>query len=330
MIQRFSVLRKHRLVFTSVAILTLASPLIAADPPKLKPLLPVVTLKPAASQTANEAAVRATAKAFVEAFNRGDADAVAAMFTAYASVADDEGQILRGQTAIRDEYARIFKTYPGAKIVVAVKSIEFPTPEMAIEDGVSQISAAPGGYPVGPPVMSRYTVCHVRTGGKWLMASVREAKVAVPSNHAQVDHLGWLVGNWTANRDGKTAESKITWIANKSFLERDYKVSIDGVVISGGKQVIGWDPNAGKIRSWSFDASGGYGTGLWTATGGGWQIQSTGVLSDGTPTSSRDLLIRVPGQDNVLGWRSVSRTMGEVALPDTPEIVLDRIVERKK
>ena len=310
------------LAMVPLAVLLLAASLTAADRPKSKSPASAARAKPALPKPSAEAAIRATAKAFVEAFNRGDAGALSAMFTAAASVADDEGQILRGQTAIRDEYARLFKTYPGAKISVAVKSVEFPTPEMAIEDGISQVSAEHAG----PPVISRYTACHVLTGGRWLMASVREAKVAVASNHSRVESLAWLVGTWKTERDGTTRESKIRWFANKSFLEREYKVSDDGIVVSSGKQIIGWDPNAGKIRSWSFDASGGYGTGVWTATPEGWQIETTGVLADGTPTSSRDLLIRVPGEDNVLGWRSVARTMGEASLPDTPEVVFDRIV----
>ena len=330
MIERTSSFRAAgAIVLVFAAVLFLAGPLGATEKPaaarpaplpKTAPLPQTATAKPSA-----EAAIRAMAKQFVEAFNRGDADALAAMFTAAASVADDEGQFLRGQTAIRDEYARLFKTYPGAKIVVAVKSVEFPTPEMAIEDGMSQVSAEHAG----PPVASRYTAVHVLTGGKWLMASVREAKVALPSNHLRVECLAWLVGDWRAERDGKAVESKIYWIANKSFLERDYKVMVDGIAVSGGKQIVGWDPAAGKIRSWSFDASGGYGTGLWTATPDGWQIQNTGVFADGTPTASRDLLIHVPGENNTFGWKSVARTLGVASLPDTPEVVLDRIVEKK-
>ena len=316
------------LAAVSLAGVFLSGPSAAAEKPATRPaLLPKAAPvpKPAAAGP-SDAVIRATATAFVDAFNRGDANALAAMFTASATVADDEGEMLRGQTAIRDEYARLFKTYPGAKISVAVKSVEFPTPEMAIEDGLSQVSAERAG----PPVISRYTACHVLAGGKWLMASVRETKVAVPSNHGRVESLAWLVGTWKAERDGMLLESKIRWIGNKSFLEREYSVSADGVVISSGKQIIGWDPGPGKIRSWSFDAPGGHGTGVWTAKPDGWQIESTGVLADGTPTASRDFLIRVPGEDNVLGWRSTARTLGEASLPNTPEVVLDRVIEKKK
>jgi uncharacterized protein (TIGR02246 family) len=330
MTHRASFHRAGRLLLASLAFAFLTVPLTAADREKPKAAEPIrvskaLSKKSDAAKPSAEAAIRDTARAFVEAFNRGDANALAAMFTVSATVADDEGQVFRGQAAIRDEYARLFKAFPGAMIQVAVKSVEFSTPEVAIEDGVCQVSAEHAG----PPAVSRYTVVHVLSQGKWYMASVREAKIAIPSNYSRVESLGWLVGAWKAERDGTTVESKIRWIANKSFLEREYKISIDGIVTSSGKQIIGWDPTTGKGRSWSFDASGGYGTGVWTVTPEGWQIESSGFLADGTATSSRDLLIRVPGEDNVLGWRSTARTRGEVALPDTPEVVFDRVVETK-
>ena len=299
----------------TIAGLSICAGTALAVPPRQTPKTPEVT---------NEAAIRASAVAFAKAFDRGDAKALAAMWTAYGSVADDEGEILKGRTAIEDKYAGFFKAYPGAKIVIAVKSVEFPATAIAIEDGITQISVEHAG----PPVASRYTAFHVLVDGKWLMASVRESRIEIPSNYSKIERLGWLVGTWKTQRDGTTVNTTIRWIANKSFLQRDYTIRKDAVVTSSGTQIIGWDPKTGQVRSWSFDSSGGHGTGLWSTTPQGWQIESSGTLPDGTPTASRDLLIRVPGEDNVLGWRSVQRKAGQVALPDTPEVVLDRVVPK--
>ena len=90
--------------------------------------------------------------------------------------------------------------------------------------------------------LSRYTVVHVKQDGKWLMASVREASIELPSNFARVEGLGWLVGTWKAERDGTAMHTTIRWIANKSFLEREYTIRKDGIAVSSGKQIIGWDP----------------------------------------------------------------------------------------
>ena len=197
---------------------------------------PPAQFKPAAA----ESEIRATAVAFVQAFNRGDARAVAALWTADGSAADDSGTIYKGRPAIEAQYAQLFKQHPGARMEVAVQSIEFPTPTTAIEDGIAQVESK---Y-AGPPQASRYTVVHVKQDGKWLMASVREANIELPSNFARVEGLGWLVGNWKAERDGTAIHTTIRWIANKSFLEREYKVRKGGIVISSGKQIIGWDPKA--------------------------------------------------------------------------------------
>ena len=199
------------------------------------------------------------------------------------------------------------REHPDARVCVAVKTVAFPAPNVAIEDGVSQVTA----QHAGPAQITRYTAVHVKVDGKWPLASVRETDVDLPSNFAKIESLGWLVGTWTANRDGKSVRTTVRWIANNSFLEREYSVATDGIVSSNGRQIIGWDPKTETVRSWSFDASGGYGTGVWSRTPDGWQIEQNGVMADGTPTSSRDTLVRIPGEDNVLGFRSTARTAGD-------------------
>jgi hypothetical protein len=52
------------------------------------------------------------------------------------------------------------------------------------------------------------------------------------------------------------------------------------------------------------------------------------VTADGAPTSSNDLMIRVPGDENVFGWRSADRRLGEAKLPDIREVVFDRTERR--
>jgi uncharacterized protein (TIGR02246 family) len=279
----------------------------------------------AAENKTDEAAIRATAAAFVKAFDAGDAKSVASLWTAIGTVADDEGNLFKGRTAIEQQYAALFKQHPTARMQVAIKSIEFPTPTTAIEDGVTQVLTKDNA----PPSASRYTAVHVRENGKWLMASVRESSMSVASNFAELQELGWIVGNWAAKSDGAKAQCRIRWIANKSFIQRDFSVQRDGVLASSGTQIVGWDPQSRAIVSWTFDSSGGHGTSRWTARPEGWRIESGGVTSDGVPTTSTDFLIRVPGEDNIFGWRSSDRKLGETKLPDAAEVVFDRVPEKR-
>lgn len=279
---------------------------------------------PAPKPASAEAEIRATAAAFVQAFDRGDAKAVAALWLPEGTAADADGTVFKGREAIQQEYAKLFKEHPDARIAVAVKNVEFPAPAVAIEDGISQVTA----QHAGPAQVARYTAVHVKADGKWLLASVRETNVEMPSNFAKIESLSWLVGSWTAKHEGRSVRTTVRWIANNSFLEREYAVATDGIVSSSGRQIIGWDPKIERIRSWSFDASGGFGSGVWTQTPEGWTIEQTGVLPDGTPTASLDTLVRIPGEDNVLGFRSTARMAGDERLPDVPEVVLDRLPEK--
>lgn len=278
------------------------------------------------SASGPETAIRAGAKAFAEAFARGDAKAIAAMWIENGTLVDDQGVSFKGRKAIEAAYAEFFRQQPGTKIEIAIQSIEFPTPTMAVEDGVGRVIIKNGAAPVA----SRYTVVHVLEGGKWGMATVRETTIDLPSNYAALKDLEWLAGNWKLQSDGTTVENKIHWIANKSFLLRDYTVREHGVATSSGMQIIGWDPQTKQIRSWSFDSAGGHGGGLWSRAADGWQIKSSGVLPDGTATTAMDHLIRVPEENDVFGWKSTDRHVGDAELPDLKEAVLDRVPEKNR
>ena len=272
----------------------------------------------------SEAAIRASAEAFIKAFNAGDAKAVANLWTANGTIADEQGNAFKGRKAIEEQYAALFKAHPTARMQVAIKSIDFPTPTTAVEDGITQVMTKEND----PPAASRYTVVHVQEDGKWLMASVRESTMPVASNFAQLQELGWLVGDWESKTNDATAHSHIRWIANKSFLQRNFSVLRDGFLLSSGTQIVGWDPRSDRIVSWIFDSSGGYGTGVWSAVPEGWAIDSVGMTADGVPTSSKDRLIRVPGENSVFGWRSMDRKLGDTRIPDVPEVVFDRTKEK--
>lgn len=269
-------------------------------------------------------AIRASADEFTSAFNKGDAKSVAALWTPDGSETDEQGTTFKGRQAIEAEYAKLFKARPDARIQIEVHSVDFPAPNVAVEDGVATVTVSGAA-----PSSSRYTVVHVILDGKWLMSNVHESPADVKSGAETLQTLNWLIGKWQAKTGDIVAESDIRWLANKSFIRRDYTVRKGDATTGSGVQIIGWDPQQGQIRSWSFDSTGGFGTGLWSQTADGWQIDHIGTFPDSTPSSSRDFVIRVPGEDNVLGFRSTHRQAGESVLPDTAEIVFDRVKDKQ-
>lgn len=290
---------------TVVVFASLASSAYAAEPP--------------APSDAEKAAIRASADEFVAAFNRGDAKAVAALWTPDGTMTDERGETFSGQSAIEAEYAKLFTVSPGAKMELVVEAIDLAAPGVAIEEGLASVTPANGSQASA----SHYRAVHTLQGGKWRMASVREAAAQV----APMKLLGWLAGKWQHKSDDAILNSSVRWIAGKEFLQRDYVVKKGEEIVTSGTQIIGFDPQTQSVRSWSFDSSGGHGTSLWTATSDGWQIDTRGTLPDGTPTSSIERVIRVPGEDRIYGWQSVNRHAGNVNLPDTEELVMERATE---
>ncbi len=65
--------------------------------------------------SAAEKAIRASADAFTQAFNAGDAKQVAALWTASGMLADEAGRNFKGQKAIEDQYAAFFQAHPARK-----------------------------------------------------------------------------------------------------------------------------------------------------------------------------------------------------------------------
>jgi uncharacterized protein (TIGR02246 family) len=277
---------------------------------------------PAPARADELAAIRRASDEFVAAFNRGDAPAVAALWTEDGDYIDESGRVFAGRAAIEQEYAGFFAAHSGVTIRIAIDSLKLLSDSAAIEDGHAILDPAPAGA----PAIGKYTAVHVKLNGKWLMSTVRDARVETASAFQGVADLEWLIGTWTAEEHGAKNESVCRWVANKSFVERAYSVKqVDGTTTSG-VQVIGFNPLSGHVQSWSFNSDGGHAVGVWSPRENGWAAEVRGVSGDGTPTTAINLLTRI--DDNAYVWQSVERTAGGVAVPDTDEVVLKRVAKK--
>ncbi len=315
--------RKYSLV-ASLAMVLLASPVTAQEGPVQADLPATIDAKPAATATeqpessADLAAILATSEAFVEAFNKGDAQAAASLWTEDGDYIDDSGRAFAGRETIEKAYAEYFAANPGARIRIAIDSLRLLSGSKAIEDGRTMVDPPPAGS----PAIGKYTVIHVKVDGRWLMSTVRDSRVETPSTYAKVADLEFLIGVWTAEENGVKSESVCRWVANKSFVQRTYTVThLDGTIVSGA-QMIGWNAGEGHVQSWDFSPDGGHAVGIWSPRDGGWAAEVRGVTGDGVPTAAINLLTRL--DDSAYVWQSVDRTLGGKALPDTDEVVLKR------
>jgi uncharacterized protein (TIGR02246 family) len=122
----------------------------------------------AQSKGGDEAAVRDVVSGYVAARERGDAAAVAAVFTENADQLTSSGEWRRG----RDELVRgtlaSSKTNSGAR-TITIKTVRFPAADVAIADGEYVIAATASAQ--ARNMWTSFVM--IRSGGRWRIDAIR-------------------------------------------------------------------------------------------------------------------------------------------------------------
>ena len=276
---------------------------------------------PASNPTkdADEKAIRATADDFVKAFNAADVKAIGALWAADAEYTDEMGQSFQGRAAIEEVYADLFKQHLGAMMTVKIESIRLLGPDVALEKGVARVKS-PGGV---ADTAARYTVVHSKRNGKWIMVFGRDAPYVAASNEDYLKDLEWLIGDWHPQSKELPLRLHFEWMAQRNFIKNTFAVTKDGQTTMTGGQIIGWNPRRGRIVSWHFDAQGGFGEDTWTKDGSKWVMEATGMLRDGSQSTSVNVV--TPLDANSFTWQSIQRTLDGVSLPDVKPVKIVRV-----
>jgi uncharacterized protein (TIGR02246 family) len=279
---------------------------------------------PASAQQGNHQAdkdaIAKKAEAFVEVFHKGDAGALAAFWALDGDYTTRKGLTLKGRDAIAKAFKEFFAENKGLKLRINSESLRFLTPDVAVEDGTTEVLAPDGT----PPSAARYTIVHVKKEGAWFLGSVRDAPYVPPTNYELLRVLEWTIGDWASEpNSAESARASFAWSKNQNFIVSTIEADIKEVPVGGATQWIGWDPAAKGIRSWTFDDDGGLGQGAWKQEEGKWVIKSTTTLRDGKKLAATNVITRVDA-DSVT-WQSVNRTLDGNALPDTPVIRMKRV-----
>ena len=264
-------------------------------------------------------ALMKNAQAFVEAFEKGDAKAVAAFWAEDGDYVDLSGRRLQGRPAIEDAFKDFFAENKGLKLRIDVNSVRFVTPDTAIEDGRTSVTSPDGG----PPNQARYTNVHVKKNGQWVLQSVRETPYTAPGNYEHLRGLEWAIGEWVDEEGGPEIDhATFEWSLDGNFLISTQDVTVKDTLVSRSTEWIGWDPATSQIRSWSFVADGSIGENTWSSEGDQWIIKTNAVLPDGKKLAATNIITR-NGPDAIT-WQSKDRTLDGKALPDVKEIKMKR------
>ncbi len=244
--------------------------------------------------------------------------ALASLFTDDGEMIDENGEHLRSRRRIEEVFDAMFKGRPGATIAISPVSLRFLSPDIALEEGQTQVKVAGDE----PPSTRHYTVLFVKQGNRWLYSRVREEPEKGLSHHQRLLELEWLVGDWLDESPDSVVHTTCRWTEDQNFLIRDFTVRVQGKPVMTVSERIGWDPATRQIKSWVFDSEGGHGSGLWSRNGNEWVIKSTGILPDGRTATATHILTRISPQS--ARWSSVERTVGDQVVPDHAEYVMVR------
>ena len=232
-------------------------------------------------------AVAERVQSYVAAFNRRDIDACVTHWSGNAEyVLANSGARVRGRNAIRDALQKLLEKDEKFELSVLGQRFRQVTQGVVLEEGTATVVSERHGVE-----RANYVVVHVKQEGKWYRDSVRETTQAAPQGSpSQLQELAWLVGDWRAEDDNGSLEVSGKWLNDKRFISRSFKVlGKDGYTLDG-TQIMGWDPSAAIIRSWSFDSQGGFEQSVWSRDGRRWLVKVHAVMPDGSVGSEQRLV----------------------------------------
>lgn len=265
-------------------------------------------------RTEDEAAIRKAAAEFVKVVEKGDARAVAAVWTEDGEYIGGDGTVVRGRAAIETAYAAAFAKKTNVKVEITIESIRFPSKDTAIEEGYAKSYKGDAESPTS----TRYSVLHVREGGKWLMAVLREW----PEEGVSLRDLDWLIGTWQAKNDDSEVRTTYQWDAKKNSIRCQITIKSKGQDLTA-TQVLMKDPRGGRLQSWIFEDDGGFGEATWTRDGKRWVIAARGVQADGDELTATNIL--TPIDKDTFTWQSTERTLEGESLPNIPPVKVTRV-----
>ena len=280
----------------------------------------------ASAQTREEpaterAAIRQNVDAYVEAFNRGDAAAVAAFWTETGEWYSPSGRRLVGPQQIQDAVQEFFDAGEPPTLVLSTPRLRLIAPTVAMEEGTARVVRKGE-----ETTESHYLAIHVKQGDRWMLESIRETLMpAAPSNYEHLKPLEWLVGSWIDKDGDISVNTKVEWTRNKNFLTRSFRVQMGEETEMEGTQIIGWDAAAGQIRSWMFDSNGSIAEAVWKQEEGHWTIKTSQVMSDGARASSINILKQL--DENSMSWESIGREVDGEIQPNIGPVTVIRSSE---
>lgn len=297
------------------ALLVLICRLPAQEPDPAAP-----STAPSVAASPEQSAVNALNRAYEAAYNKGDVKALAGFFAEDAEYTTEDGQTFSGAAEIEGGIRAAFAGSKRAKLEIESISVRRLSPEVVVEKGVTKVTEKDGEVE-----RSIYTAIHVKKDDKWRISQLIESAAPEEAPRARLAELAWLIGEWedVDKENDLSVRSQYVWSKGAAFITRNVVVKQGGETVLEGWQIIGWDPVNETIRSWTFDAEGGFAEGQWMREGERWLVRESGVNPEGGRTTAENTITKV-GEDK-LTWQSGNRSLDGEPLPSIGVIEVKRV-----
>jgi uncharacterized protein (TIGR02246 family) len=270
-----------------------------------------------ASAVANDVqAVQKAIDAYTAAFNKGDLDAILAIWSMNAEYIDETGKSIKGRDALGELFKKVLKESQGSKLQIKTSALRFVKDDVALQDGTAMVTSASGETET-----SSFSAVWTKTDGQWLLSLVRDstAQPAAADSEptpAKLKDLSWLIGTW--NHEDKQLKTALAarWMTGENYLVLEYTIQHkegDGHVMSL-MQMVGWNPITEQLHSWIFDSRGGFGEGSWTRHENTWSIEAAGITAAGYHGSGTHKYTRIDA--NAFTFEALDRNLDGQPLPD--------------
>jgi uncharacterized protein (TIGR02246 family) len=138
-----------------------------------------------AQRADEEARIRRHLERYTAAWNRGDAKALASLYDVEGAITSASGHTVQGRDALEKGFAEGFAgATKGSRMTAIVGTIRFLKPDVAVVEGVWELSGlrGPDGKEM-PPVKGLSLAVYVNKGREWLLA-VGQTMLPAPASPA--------------------------------------------------------------------------------------------------------------------------------------------------
>lgn len=289
---------------------------LAAPAQKSSPSVKTKTVAP----QEDEAGIKAKLQALSKAVASADAKAAAALWTPDGLYVDEDGVQTTGREAVEQRFAEAFSDAGKRAVDISPESIRFLANNVAVSEGtVNRKIEGVSGLPA-----ARYTMVFVKQDGNWLISRATETTLVAQSSYDHLRELGWLIGDWSAEKNGATVRMKAEWAPSKNFIQCRFETRRPGEPEQIDSQVIGWDPTADQVVSWNFNANGGFSHGNWTRQGRQWLVNISTVQQDGSTAKGVNVISM--SDPNTFSWQTLKSEVDGMPVGDTEPLKVQRVV----